>query len=139
MNTFCLGLLAAMGNFTVHSQRSSILLTWTPSFSLDIDPDFWYCVEVYNISQGRAPLSTNFNVYETQFYFTAPKFSLCNLFEFRVFAVNQVGNGSLTSVDVTFNKSKYYYNIAILHLLQYNLLTINTAQNADILLCSTHA
>ena len=87
------------------SNRSSICLNWTRPFSLDItgvDPDFWYCVEVYNITWGRAPLSTNCSVYETQFCFTAPNPSPCHLFEFRVFAVNQVGNGSVASVNGTF-------------------------------------
>ena len=111
MYAFCLGLLAAVGNLTVHSQRSSILLTWIPPFSLDITgvhPDLWYCVEVYNISQGRAQLTTNCSVYEPQFYFTTPNHSPCDLFEFRVFTVNQVGNGSVTSVNKTFDKSKWY-------------------------------
>ena len=109
MYAFCLGLLAAVENLTVYSQRSSILLTWTCPFTLDItgvDPDLWYCVEVYNISWGRAPLTTNCSVHEPQFYFTTPNHSPYDLFEFRVFAVNQVGNGSVTSVNGTFNKSK---------------------------------
>jgi len=94
----------------VLSYQSFILLTWTPPFSLDItgvDPDLWYCVEVYNINWGRALLTTNCSVYETQFYFTAPNHSRCVLFEFRVFAVNPVGNGSLTSINGTFHASKY--------------------------------
>ena len=109
MYTFRSGLPAAVGNLTVHFRQSSILLTWTPPFSLDITgvgPDLWYCVEVYNISQGRAPLTTNCSVYEPEFCFTAPNPSPCDLIEFRVFAVNQVGNGSVTSVNGTFNKSK---------------------------------
>ena len=110
MYAFCLGLLAAVGNLTVHSQRSSILLTWIPPFSLDITgvhPDLWYCVEVYNISQGRAQLTTNCSVYEPQFYFTVTNNSRCCLFEFTVFAVNAVGIGSKTSVNGTSYASKY--------------------------------
>ena len=125
MYAFCLGLLAAVGNLTVHSQRSSILLTWIPPFSLDItgvDPDVWYCVEVYNISQRRTPLTTNCSVYEPQFYFTSPNPSPCDLFEFRVFAVNAVGYGTLTSVTGTFNKSEYQtyiYNQLMIPGVQY--------------------
>ena len=110
MNFHFIGFLAAVRNLTVHSQWSSILLIWTPPFSLDItgvDPDFWYCVKVYNISEGRAPLSTNCSVYEPQFCFTAMNHSSRDLFEFRVFAVNAVGNGTLTSVNGTFHASKY--------------------------------
>ena len=59
------------------------------------------------------------SVYETQFYFTAPNRSRCDLFEFRVFAVNQVGNGTLTSVNGTFHASKYQTYI-------YNQLMIPT-------------
>jgi len=100
-----LGLVAIRRNLTVLSNRSSVCLSWTRPFSLDItgvDPDFWYCVEVYNISQGRTPLTINCSVYETQFCFTAPNPSPCDLFEFRVFAVNQVGNGSVASVNGAF-------------------------------------
>ena len=110
MNCHYIGYPAAVGNLTVHSHQSSILLTWTPPFSLDItgvNPDFWYCVEVYNITWGRAPLTTNCSVYEPQFYFTAPNHSRCDLFEFRVFAVNQVGNGSVVSVNGTYITSNY--------------------------------
>ena len=105
-----IGLLAAVENLTVHSKWSSILLTWTPPFSLDItgvDPDLWYCVEVYNITWGRAPLTTNCSVYEPQFYLTALNHSPCDLFEFRIFAVNAVGNGTVVSVNGTFYTSKY--------------------------------
>ena len=105
-----------MKNLTVHSQWSSILLTWSPPFSLDItgvDLDLWYCVEVYNISRGSTPLTTNCSVYEPQLFFIAPNHSPCDLFEFRVVAVNAVGYGSLTSVTGTFHTSKcqpYIYN-----------------------------
>jgi len=108
----CLGLVAVRGNLTVLSNWSSICLNWTRSFSLDItgvDPDFWYCVEVYNISRGRAPLSTNCSVYEPEFCFTAPNHSPCDLFELRVFAVNQVGNGSVASVNGTFYEGIFPY------------------------------
>ena len=110
MNCHYIGYPAAVGNLTVHSHQSSILLTWTPPFSLDItgvDPDLWYCVEVYHISRRGAPLTTNCSVYEPQFYFTAPNQSQCDLFEFRVIAVNRVGSGSLVSVNGTYNTSNY--------------------------------
>ena len=117
MYGFCLGFLAAVGNLTAHSQRASILLTWDPPFSLDItgvDPDLWCCVEVYNISRGRTPLTTNCSVYEPQFFFTAPNRSPCDLFEFQVFAVNQVGNGSVTSVNGTIHpKSESYTELCL--------------------------
>ena len=115
-----------MENLTVHSQWSFILLTWTPPFSLDItgvDLDLWYCVEVYNISQGRVPLTANCSVYETQFYFTAPNHSPCDLFEFRVFAVNPVGNGSVVSVSETFYASKYQTS-------KYYLLSFSAAYSS---------
>ena len=101
-----LGLLAAVNNLKVYSQQSSILLTWDSPSTLDItgvEPDLWYCVEVYNISRERtALLTTNCSVYEPQFFFTSPNHSRCDLFELTVFAVNQVGNGSVTSVSGTF-------------------------------------
>ena len=113
-----LGILAAVGNFTVHPQPSSILLTWDPPFSLNItgvDPDLWYCVEVYNISRGRALLTSNCSVYEPQFYFNTTNPSPCHKFEFTAFAVNGVGNGSVVSVNGTFFKSKYQHNISFSH------------------------
>ena len=119
-----IGLLAPVENLTAHSQWLFILLTWTPPISLDItgvDPDLWYCVEVYNITWGRAPFTTNCSVHEPQFYFTAPNRRPCDLFEFRIFAVNQVGNGTVASVNGTFNKSEYQIYI-------YNQLMIPGVQ-----------
>ena len=116
--SFLIGILAAVGNFTVHPQQSSILLTWDPPFSLDItgvDPDLWYCVEVYNISRGGALLTSNCSVYEPQFYFNATNPSSCHKFEFTAFAVNAVGNGSVASVNGTFFKGKYQHNISFSH------------------------
>ena len=125
-----IGLLAAVENLTAHFQWSSVLLTWTSPFSLDItgvDPDLWYCVEVYNISRGRNPLSTNCSVYEPQFYVTAPNHNPCDLFEFRVYAVNAVGNGNVVSVNGTFHTSKYqtskYFSpiMLVLHVYWYDI------------------
>ena len=100
-----LGLVAAVKNLTVHSHQSFILLTWVRPFSLDItgvDRDLWYCVEVYNITRQKTPLTTNCSVYEPKFYFYTTNPSPCHKFEFTVFAVNKVGNGSVASVNGTF-------------------------------------
>ena len=143
MQCLFLGLLAAVENLTVHSHPSFVLLTWVRPFSLDItgvDPDLWYCVEVYNITWGRAPLTTNCSVYEPHFYFTAPNPSPCDLFEFTVFAVNAVRNGSVASVNGTFFKSKCR---AFSHLPQVCILCTKLycsmkTLGTDMLCCSCH-
>ena len=135
-----LGILAAVGNFTVYPQQSSILLTWDPPFSLNItgvNPDLWYCVEVYNISRGRALLTSNCSVYEPQFYFTAPNPSPCHKFEFTAFAVNGVGNGSVASVNGTFFKSKYQHNISS-HILPEVCPCVPSCTGTELLCCSCH-
>ena len=106
-----LGLLAAVGGLEAYSGQTFILLTWTPPFSLDltgIDPDLWYCVEVYNISSGETLLTNSSTVSEPRFNFTVTSPSPCDLFEFRVIPVNGAGNGNITSVSGTFFGGGHY-------------------------------
>ena len=102
---YSVGRLAAVGSLEVYSGHAFILLTWTPPFSLDltgIDPDLWYCVEVYNISSGGTLLTNSYTVSEPRFNFTVTSPSPCDRFEFRVTPVNGAGNGSMTSVNGSF-------------------------------------
>jgi len=101
--------LAAVSYLKIYPQQTSILLTWTPPFSLDItgvDPDLWYCVEVFNVTAGRALFTTNCSVYEPEFEFTVPNPSPCDQFEFRVIPVNGAGNGNVTTMNGTLFEGK---------------------------------
>ena len=82
-------------------QDSTISLTWTAPFTLDItdiDPDITYCVGVANSTSS----SIQCGITETGFSFSIPPDSACHnyMFTFTVTPVNVVGNGT---------SSTYYY------------------------------
>jgi len=106
--------LAAVSYLKIYPQQTSILLTWTPPFSLDItgvDPDLWYCVEVFNVTAGRTLFTTNCSVYEPEFEFTVPNPSPCDKFEFRVIPVNGAGNGNVTTINGTLFEGKLLMSV----------------------------
>jgi len=111
-----IGLLAAVGSLKANPEQTFVNLTWTPPFSLDItsiDPDFFYYVEVYNISAGVTLFNDSYrymySVSEPRFNFEIPSPSPCDLFEFRVIPSNGAGNGSMASINIngTFFESKH--------------------------------
>ena len=84
-------------------QDSTISLTWTAPFSLDIasvDPDITYCVGVVSSTSS----STQCGITETEFSFSIPPDSACHnyTFTFTITPVNAVGNGS---------SSTYYHHL----------------------------
>ena len=105
-----IGLLAAVGSLKANPEQTFVNLTWTPPFSLNItstDPDFFYCVEVYNISTGVTLFDSSYNMYDPNFNFMTPGSSSCDRFEFRVIPVNGAGNGSMASVNGSFFEGKH--------------------------------
>jgi len=105
-----LGLLAAVGSLKATPEQTFVNLTWAPPFSLNItstDPDFFYYVEVYNISTGETLFNNSYSVSEPRFNFEIPSPSPCDLFGFRVIPSNGAGNGSMASINGTFFESKH--------------------------------
>ena len=86
-------------------QDSTISLTWTAPFTLDIpgDPDITYCVGVVN-STSSSILHSQCGITETGFSFSIPPDSACHnyTFTFTITPVNVVGNGT---------SSMYYHHL----------------------------
>ncbi len=100
-----LGLLPAVGSLTAIPipLDSTISLTWTPPFSLDIpgvDPDITgYCVGVVN-STSSLVIHFQCGITDTQYNYTVlPTSTPCDTYTFTVTPVNIVGHG--TSAGVT--------------------------------------
>ena len=102
------GLLDAVSNLKSESLGPVIRLTWDAPFSLDItgvDPNIWYRVDItvnngpFNNSSDSIPFSTYF-VNTPEFNFTNNGTSTSVIYQFRVTAINGVGDGT-TSAPVT--------------------------------------
>lgn len=95
-------LLAAVGSPTLSTQDNSIILTWTPPFTLDITditPDIeGYCVDVINASSSLN-IYSRCRINGTEFIYPIPLKSWCSLYLFTLTPVNRVGNGTRTTVS----------------------------------------
>ena len=83
-------------------QNSTIFLTWTSPFTLDItnvNPDVTYCVGVVN-STSSLTLHSQCGITETVFNYTLPHDSVCHMYMFTVTPVNVVGNGELETLTL---------------------------------------
>ena len=94
------GLLSAVGDLRASSNVSSVTISWTAPFSLDVtgvDPDIWYTVLIYNVTDEKNPtaiLCTDcINITETHYTFTPDYPSPCHVYNFSVIPVNGAGQG----------------------------------------------
>ena len=92
------GLLAAPSNLkAVSITTTAIHLTWDHPYTLDItgiDPDIsGYVVYIRNANTGN---TTTVFVTETEYTFVRQDFRYCDTFEFRVQALNVVGEGNIS-------------------------------------------
>ena len=92
------GLLAAPSNLKAASiTTAAIHLTWDHPYTLDItgiDPDISsYVIYIRNANTGN---TTTVSVTETEYTFARQDFRHCDTFEFRVQAVNVVGEGNIS-------------------------------------------
>ena len=95
-----LGLLSVVSDLRASSNASSVTISWTAPFSLDVtgvDPDFWYSVLIYNVTDENNPtaiLCTDcINITETHYTFTPDYLSPCHVYNFSVIPVNGAGQG----------------------------------------------
>ena len=95
-----LDLLSAVGDLRANSNASSVTISWTAPFSLDVtgvDPDIWYSVLIYNVTDENNPtaiLCTDcINITETHYTFTPDYLSPCHVYNFSVIPVNAAGQG----------------------------------------------
>ncbi len=92
---------------------SIISLTWTPHFSINVNPDITYCVDVVN-STSSLVLHSQCNITDTQYNYTVSPRSTCtcDTYTFTVTPVTVVGNG--TSASERCNQSSGEYIIKLI-------------------------
>ena len=90
------GYLGAVGHLTLIDHNFNIFLVWTRPFTLDItevEPDICgYCVEISAEFEDEIPSSCE--IMMPHFNFTLPYKSVCYTYNFTVYALNVVGNGT---------------------------------------------
>ncbi|CAI8051932.1 hypothetical protein GBAR_LOCUS28410, partial [Geodia barretti] len=103
--------LTAVGGLRVTSNASSVTISWSAPFSLDVtgvDPDIWYSVLIYNVTDENNPtaiLCTDcINITETHYTFTPDYLSPCHVYNFSVIPLNGAGQGE-SSGNVTWEVS----------------------------------
>ena len=96
---FLTGLPSSVGDLETNSSDSSITISWTAPFSLDVtdvDPDIWYSVLIYNVTDETAvsvPYPNCTNITETFCVFTPDYLSHCHMYNFTVIPYNGAGEG----------------------------------------------
>ena len=99
------GLLSAVDSLSLTVQNSTISLTWTAPFTLDItgvDPDITYCVGVVNPTSSSI-LHSQCGITETEYEYPIPPDSACHDHMVTVTPVNPAGNG--TSSTLTYSQT----------------------------------
>ena len=93
-------MLGPVGDLRVRSTRDSILLSWSPPFSLDVtgvDPDIWYTVLISNVTDEDSPVDVPctdcHNLTQPHYTFTPNNPGLGHAFRFIVIPQNGAGDG----------------------------------------------
>ena len=102
LNLICLcavlGLLLSVVNLETDSNASSITVSWTAPFSLDmtgVDHDIWYSILIYNVTDKENPTATPctdcHNLTQTQYIFSPDYSSPRHKYTFTVIPYNGAG------------------------------------------------
>ena len=90
VHSFLTGLLSSVANLETASSTSSITVSWSAPFSLDVtgvDPDIWYSVLIYNVTDEENPTAVPCTDCHnlTQTYIFSPDYpSPCHKYTFTV-------------------------------------------------------
>ena len=94
------GLLSSVVNLETASSTSSITVSWSAPFSLDVtgvDPDIWYSVLIYNVTDEENPTAVPctdcHNLIQTHYIFSPDYPSPCHKYTFTVIPYNGAGQG----------------------------------------------
>ena len=104
---FCGGHLESVSNLQAACNENSILLSWSPPFSLDVtgvDPDIWYTVLISNVTDEdnptAVPCTDCHNLTQPHYTFTSDTQSQnpcsVSLYSFEIIPVNAAGEGHHT-------------------------------------------
>ena len=100
------GVLSAVSNAEFIRDASSIVISWTAPFSLDVtgvDPDIWYSVLIYNVTDETAvsvPYPNCTNISETFCVFTPDHLSPCHKYNVTVIPQNGAGVGESSFLNI---------------------------------------
>ena len=98
------GILSTVGSLMMTVQDSTISLTWTAPFTLDItgvDPDITYCVGVVNFTSGSSStLHSECGITETEYEYPIPPDSACHDHMVTVTPGNPAGNGTSSTYNL---------------------------------------
>ena len=132
------GLLSAVSDLRASSNASSVTISWTAPFSLnmtDDDPDIWYSVLIYNVTDENNPtaiLCTDcINITETHYTFTPDYLSPCHVYNFSVIPVNGAGQGE-SSVNVTYRRYLTIEQLSQSALNQVNIKNASIIQDGSV-------
>ena len=138
------GPVSAVGDLKVTESSTSIKISWTAPFSLDVtgvDPDIWYSVLLYNVTDENNPtaiLCTDcINITETHYTFTPDHPSPCHAYHFTVIPFNGAGKGeSSHSITGYTLESKLPHSIIVSPIYIYLPLFFNDCRSQPI--CKFH-
>ncbi|CAI8007697.1 hypothetical protein GBAR_LOCUS5342 [Geodia barretti] len=94
--TITIGPPSAVGGLSAVSNASSVTISWSAPFSLDVtgvDPDIWYSVLIYNVTDENNPKLFEKHTITTSYTFAPAGFSPCHKYLFSVIALNGAGRG----------------------------------------------
>ena len=122
------GLLSLVVNLNTASSTSSITVSWSAPFSLDVtgvDPDIWYSVLIYNVTDEENPtavLCTDcHNLTQTHYIFSPDYPSPCHKYTFTVIPYNGAGQGERSQnvigyiINSELGVSSVFYPIVCMH------------------------
>ena len=89
------------------SNASSVTVSWTPPFSLnvtDVDPDVWYSLLIYNMTDENSRtdnLCTDcMDINETNYTFTHEYFSHSHVYNIFLVPLNGAGEGNSSTITI---------------------------------------
>ena len=97
-----IGPLSSVKDLRVTENMTSVSISWTAPFSLDVTdtsygPDIWYSVIIYNMTDENNPtvvLCTDCDdITDTNYTFSPDYLGPCHVYHFTVIPFNQVGQG----------------------------------------------
>ena len=115
----------------IGESTSSLTISWTPPFSLDVtgvDPDIWYSVFIYNVTEENKPtaiLCTN--ITEIHYIFTSDYITHCDVYSVTVTPFNGAGQGE-SSPNVTRCADAHFTLLPLLPLQYTQSLLVNLSK-----------
>ena len=132
------GTLSSVGDLRITQNTTSLHISWTPPFSLDIPsegfgPNMWYSVLIYNVTDEHSaavvPCTDCDDITDTYYTFTLDYLNSCHKYQFSVVPFNGAGQGE-TSSNITVKGMQpvitLCYNVSLYTLLRKKIIKGNS-------------